>query len=58
MPAQDPRTRLRQLALDLDRLTEELDNQTQFDPSVFRYLRAQLLEIADELDHSPGSGSD
>jgi hypothetical protein len=57
MPAPDPRTRLRRLALDLDCLSEELDNDTQFDPSVFRYLRAQLLEIADELDHSPGPDS-
>jgi hypothetical protein len=52
VPPPDPLTRLRQLALDLDRLADELDEQTQFDASVFRYLRAELLEIASELERS------
>lgn len=52
MPPQNPLTRLRQLALDLDRLADELAGDTEFDPAVFRYLRSQLLDIADELEHS------
>ena len=52
MPPQDPLTRLRQLAIDLDRLAGELDDETQFDPSVFRFLRTQLLEIAEQLERS------
>jgi hypothetical protein len=52
MPPPDALTRLRQLALDLDRLADELEAQTEFDPSVFRYVRSQLLEIASELEGS------
>jgi hypothetical protein len=52
VPPQNPLTRLRQLALDLDRLADELAGDTEFDPAVFRYLRSQLLDIADELEHS------
>jgi hypothetical protein len=52
MPPRNPLTRLRQLALDLDRLATELEGDTQFDPSVFRYLRSQLLDIADEIERS------
>ncbi len=55
MPPQDPLTRLRQLALDLDRLANELEDETEFDPGVFRLLRAQLLEIAADLERSLAS---
>jgi hypothetical protein len=52
MPPQNPLTRLRQLALDLDRLADELAGDTEFDPAVFRYLRSELLEIAQEIERS------
>jgi hypothetical protein len=52
MPQQNPLTRLRQLALDLDRLSAELEGDTEFDPAVFRYLRSELLDIADEIERA------
>jgi hypothetical protein len=52
MPPQNPLTRLRQLALDLDRLADELAGDTEFDPAVFRYLRSELLDIAQEIERS------
>ncbi len=52
MPPQNPLTRLRQLALDLDRLADELESSTDFDPAAFRYLRAQLLDIAEEIERT------
>ncbi len=50
MPPQNPLTRLRQLAVDLERLSAELEGDTEFDPAVFRYLRAQLIDIANEIE--------
>jgi hypothetical protein len=50
MPAQDPVTRLRQVALDLRRFADELEAETDLDPSVLRYWQAQLLEITVELE--------
>jgi hypothetical protein len=50
VPPQNPLTRLRQVALDLERLAVELESDTEFDPSVFRYLRDQLLEIASDME--------
>jgi hypothetical protein len=55
VPPQNPLTRLRQVALDLDRLADELEAETEFDPAVFRYLQAQLLEIAAQLESSGAS---
>jgi hypothetical protein len=52
MPPQNPLTRLRQLALDLERLSLELEGDTEFDPAVFRYLRSQLVEIAAEIEQA------
>ena len=43
-------TRLRKIALDLERMADELERDTQLDPTVFRVLRAQLLEIAGDLE--------
>ena len=42
--------RLRQIALDIGRLADELDARTAFDPTVFRYLHDQLLDIAAEIE--------
>ena len=50
MPAQDPVTRLRQVALDLRRFADELEAETDLDPRVLRYWQAQLLEITVELE--------
>jgi hypothetical protein len=52
VPPQDPPARLRQLVQDLDRLADELASETQFDPSVFRYLRDELLDICTQLERS------
>jgi hypothetical protein len=52
VPPQDPVTRLHQIALDLGRLADQLERETQLDPTVFRYLRGQLLEIAADLERS------
>jgi len=50
MPSQDPVTRLRQVALDLRRFADELEAETDLDPSVLHYWQAQLLEITVELE--------
>jgi hypothetical protein len=50
MPPQGPVTRLRQVALDLRRFADELEAETDLDPSVLRYWQAQLLEITVELE--------
>jgi hypothetical protein len=50
MPAPGPVTRLRQVALDLRRFADELEAETDLDPSVLRYWQAQLLEITVELE--------
>jgi hypothetical protein len=50
VPPPDPLTRLRQIATDLERLAVQLEADTGLDPTVFRYWRAQLLEIAGELE--------
>jgi hypothetical protein len=51
-------TLLRQLALDLGTLADELERDTEFDPSAIRYWRAELLEIAAELEHvGAGAGA-
>jgi hypothetical protein len=48
--SQDPVTRLRKIALDLERMADELERETQLDPTMFRYLRTQLLDIAAEIE--------
>jgi hypothetical protein len=48
--SQDPVTRLRKIALDLERLADELERETALDPTVFRVLRTQLLEVATDLE--------
>jgi hypothetical protein len=50
MPPQDPVTRLRKVALDLRRFADELEAETDLDPSVLRYWQAQLFEISVELE--------
>jgi hypothetical protein len=52
MPPQDPLTRLRQIAVDLGRMADELERETQLDPTIFRHLRTQLLEIAADLERA------
>jgi hypothetical protein len=52
VPPQNPLTRLRQIALGLGRLADDLESNTEFDPAVFRYLESQLLEIAGELERA------
>jgi hypothetical protein len=50
VPPQNPVTRLRQIAIDLDRLADDLETETEFDPAIFRYLQNQLLDIAGEIE--------
>ena len=50
MGSQDPVTRLRKIALDLGRMADELERETQLDPTVFRYLHTELLEIATAIE--------
>jgi hypothetical protein len=50
VPPQNPLTRLRQIAIDLERFAEQLEADTGLDPTVFRHWRVQLLEIAAELE--------
>ena len=45
-------TRLRQVAIDLNRFADELDADTDLDPTVLRHWHAQLLEISVELERS------
>jgi hypothetical protein len=52
VPPQNPLTRLRQIAIDVGRLADELESNTEFDPAVFRYLEQQLLDIAADLEHA------
>lgn len=52
MPPQNPVTRLRQVASDLNRFADELDAGTDLDPTVLRYWHAQLLAISAELERS------
>ena len=52
MPPQNPVTRLRQVAIDLNRFADELDADTDLDPAALRHWHAQLLEISVELERS------
>jgi hypothetical protein len=45
MPPQNPVTRLRQGAIDLNRFADELDADTDLDPTVLRYWHGQLFEM-------------
>jgi hypothetical protein len=58
MPPQNPVTRLRQVALDLNRFADELDAETDLDPVALRYGYAQLLEISAELEQSSSPARD
>jgi hypothetical protein len=58
MPPQNPIARLRQIAIDLDRMADDLEAETEFDPAVFRYLHSQLLDIAAEIEKARSPASD
>jgi hypothetical protein len=58
MPPQNALTRLRQLAIDLGRLADDLEAETDFDPAIFRVWHDQLLDIAAELDGSRARAAD
>jgi hypothetical protein len=58
MPPQNPVTRLRKVASDLNRFADELDAGTDLEPTVLRYWHAQLLEISAELDRSSSPARD
>jgi hypothetical protein len=50
--SQNPVTRVRRVASDLNRFADELDVGPDLDPAVLRYWHAQLLEISAELERS------
>jgi hypothetical protein len=57
VPPQNALTRLRQLAIDLGRLADALEAETEFDPTIFHQWHDQLLDIAAELDGSRPAAS-